>query len=63
MKTGIAAAETKLSPVAVRRLLRDIGYALWLARKLSAEITAEKSEPVRPEMSEFCAIEAGAFAA
>ena len=47
----------------VRDMLRDIGYVLWLSRMLAADIKAEKCQPVRPEMSDFCAIDAATFAA
>ena len=46
----------------VEGMLRDIGTVLWIARKLAAEIQAERSEPVRPAMAEFCAVEMAAFA-
>ncbi|HTK73768.1 MAG TPA: hypothetical protein VL371_00835 [Gemmataceae bacterium] len=44
-------------------LLREIGYVLWLSRRLAVEIQAEKSQPVRPEMAEFCAVEMATCAA
>lgn len=47
----------------VEGMLKDIGYVLWIAKKLAAEIKAERSEPVRPEMAEFCAVEMTAFTA
>jgi hypothetical protein len=45
----------------VREMLRDIGYVLWLTKKLSAEIQENKPQLVRPEMAEFCGYEALAF--
>jgi hypothetical protein len=36
---------------------------LWLSRKLAAEMRAEKYQPVRPEMAEFCAVDMAACAA
>jgi len=56
-------ADTTRSATAVRGVLRDIGYVLWLTRKLAAELEAEERRPVRPEMAEFCAVDAAAFAA
>ena len=51
------------SAAEVKSLLRDIGYVLWITRKLAAEIKAEECQPVRPDMSEFCAVEMAACAA
>ena len=48
---------------ALKEMLREIGYVLWLSRKLAAEIRAEKCQPVRPEMAEFCAVDMAACAA
>jgi hypothetical protein len=45
---------------AVENMLRDIGYVLWLSRKLAAEI--DPAEPARPEMAEFCAFDSAACA-
>jgi hypothetical protein len=56
-------ADSARSAPAVRAMLRDIGYALWLSRKLAAAIEAERSRPLRPEMSEFCAVDAAGMAA
>jgi hypothetical protein len=55
-------AEPARSATAVRGLLRDLGYVLWLSRKLAAEIEAEKCLPVRPEMCEYCAVDAAGMA-
>lgn len=58
------AKEIARSNAAVRGMLRDIGYVLWLSRKLAAEIKkAEEVQPVRPDMAEFCAIDMTACAA
>ena len=62
MKTKPAFAETPRSAIAVETMLRDIGYVLWLSRKLATELRAEKCRPVQPEMSEFCAVDMAAFA-
>ncbi len=45
----------------VRGMLREIGYVLWLTKKLAAEMQEEKNQLVRPEMSDFCAVDALAF--
>lgn len=63
MTTAHLASEPARSAAAVRTMLRDIGYVLWLSRMVAAEIKAEKAQPVRPEMSEFCAIDSATFAA
>ena len=57
------AVDTARSAAAVKGMLRDIGYVLWLSRMVAAEVKGEKSHPARPEMSEFCAVDASAFAA
>jgi hypothetical protein len=44
-------------------MLRDIGYVLWLSRMLAADCKATPPEPIRPEMSDYCAADAAAFAA
>jgi hypothetical protein len=56
-------AKTPHTRARVEGMLRDMGYVLWIAKKLAAEIKAERSEPVRPEMAEFCAVEVGTFVA
>jgi hypothetical protein len=43
-------------------MLREIGYVLWIANKLAAEIQAERSVLARPDMAEFCAVETAACA-
>jgi hypothetical protein len=58
-----AAAETMRTANELKSMLREIGYVLWLSRKLAAEIKAEKYQPVRPEMAEFCAVDMAACAA
>ncbi len=58
-----APADTARSATAVRGMLRDIGYVLWLSRVVAAEIKAEKSRLVRPEMCDFCAVDAAGMAA
>ena len=63
MTTAHPAADAARSATAVEAMLRDIGYVLWLSRVLAAERTASLPEPVRPEMSDFCAVDAEAFAA
>ena len=57
------AADRTRSATAVKSMLRDIGYVLWLSRKLAAEMQAETCPTVRPEMSDFCAVDAAAFSA
>jgi hypothetical protein len=47
----------------VRALLRDIGRVLWLSKQIAAEITSESSQPVRPDMAEFCAVDSLSFSA
>jgi hypothetical protein len=54
--------DTVRSAAAVEGMLRDIGYVLWLTRRLAAEIEPERAEPARPEMAEFCAFDAAACA-
>src|SRR4051812_3679474 len=56
------ATEIARSKAAVKGMLRDLGYVLWLGRKLAAEVRAER-QPARPEMAEFCAVEMAACAA
>lgn len=63
MKTRTPIIDRAVSAAAVKELLRDVGYVLWLSRKLAQEMQAEKCEPVRPEMSEFCAVEIASCAA
>lgn len=64
MTTALPTArEIACSKAAVRNMLRDIGYVLWLSRQLASEIEAEECQPVRPEMAEFCAVDAAACAA
>jgi hypothetical protein len=63
MKTSHPTSDAAHSATAVRSMLREAGYVLWLSRMLAAEIKAEKSQPARPEMSEFCAVDAATFAA
>jgi hypothetical protein len=58
-----ARADAARSETAVRGMLCDIGYVLWVSRMLAAEIKAEKRQPVRPEMCEFCAVDAAGMAA
>ena len=50
-------AQPTLTTAEVLGLLREIGYLLWLSRKLAAEIKEEAHQPVRPEMAEFCAVD------
>jgi hypothetical protein len=57
------AADTTRSATAVEGMMRDIGYVLWLTRMLAAESKVSPPEPIRPEMSDFCAVDAAAFAA
>jgi hypothetical protein len=57
MKTSLPAGETARTATAVKVILGDLGYVLWLTRKLSAEIRAEKCLPIRPDMAEFCAVD------
>jgi hypothetical protein len=58
-----AAAETVRNASDLKAMLREIGYVLWISRKLAAEIRAEKYQPARPEMAEFCAVDMAACAA
>ena len=57
------AADAARSATAVEGMLRDIGYVLWLSRMLAADGRATPPEPIRPEMSDFCAVDAAEFAA
>jgi len=57
------ATDRPCSATAVQGMLRDIGYVLWLSRMLAAEMKEEECAAVRPEMAEFCAVDAAAFAA
>jgi hypothetical protein len=50
-------AKTPHTRAQVEGMLCDIGYVLWIAKRLAAEIRSDRSEPVRPEMAEFCAVE------
>ena len=63
MKTARPTADATRSETAVKGMLRDIGYVLWLSRIVAAEVKAEKPEPIRPDICDFCAVDAGAFAA
>lgn len=63
MTTTHPTAETARSATHVKGVLCDIGYVLWLSRRVAAEIAAERSQPVRPDMSEFCAVDAVDMAA
>lgn len=64
MSNALAAkAETRRTKPVVKGMLRDMGYILWIAKTLAAEIKVERAQPVRPEMSEFCAVDTAAFAA
>ena len=55
----LANIENVRSEAAVRNMLRDIGYVLWLGRKLADDIRTEakveRRIPQRPMMSDFCA--------
>jgi hypothetical protein len=63
MTTAHPTAEAARSATAVEGMLRDIGYVLWLSRMLAAGTKAAPPEPIRPETSDFCAVDAEAFAA
>ena len=63
MTTSSPSAQEAIRTATAQALLREIGYVLWLSRKLAAEIQAEKSQPVRPEMAEFCAVDMATCAA
>lgn len=66
MPTNLPTAkEIARSKAAVRGMLRDIGYVLWLSRKMAAEMNKTGTvQPVqRPDMAEFCAIDMTACAA
>jgi len=58
-----AAADAARSATAVEGMLRDVGFVLWLSRVLAANTRAISPEPIRPEMSDFCAVDAAEFAA
>jgi hypothetical protein len=62
-KAQLTANDAARSGTAVRGMLRDIGDVLWLSRRLTAEMKAEKSRPTRPVMCEFCAVDAARMAA
>jgi len=63
----LARLEATRSATAVRTMLRDIGYVLWISRGIAAEIrseaTAERRPHRRPDMADFCACDAAGFAA
>jgi len=59
----LANTDVPRSSTAVRAMLRDIGYVLWLSRIVAKEIQQQKCQPLPPEMSDYCAFEATAFAA
>jgi hypothetical protein len=59
----IKTAKTPHTRAQVAGMLREIGYVLWIAKNLAAEIKTQRSEPIRPEMAEFCAVEVAACAA
>jgi hypothetical protein len=61
--TTDSATETVPSAVTLDAVLTEIAYALWLSRRLAAEIRAEKYPPARPAMAEFCAVDMAACAA
>ena len=63
MTTSTPSPTETLRTATAQAMLREVGYVLWLSRKLAAEIRAEKSQPVRPEMAEFCAVEMATCAA
>lgn len=63
MKTQFPAIDKAVRTAQVKELLREVGYVLWLSRQLAQEMMAEKCEPVRPEMAEFCAVEIASCAA
>jgi len=63
MTTSSPSPSTTSRTATAQELLREIGYVLWLSRKLAAEIRAEPCHPVRPAMSEFCAVDMAACAA
>ena len=56
-------AQPTLTTAEVKALLREIGYVLWLSKQVKMEIKAERPQPSRPEMAEFCAIDMDACAA
>jgi len=51
------------SATAVRAMLRDIGYVMWLSQLVAAEIEQHQCQLIRPEMSDYCEFETAAFAA
>jgi hypothetical protein len=57
------ATETARSETSVRAMLRDMGYVLWLSRMLAEDIKRDERQPARPDMSDFCAVDAATFAA
>jgi len=58
----LANIDAPRTSTAVQGMLRDIGYVLWLTRKIAADIESQKCERVRPDMSEYCEFDAAAFA-
>ena len=63
MTTTCPAPENIRTGAALKGVLREIGYVLWLSRRLAAEVRAAKYRSVRPEMAEFCAVDMAACAA
>ena len=59
----LAGTDSPRTSAAVRAMLRDIGYVLWLSRMVAKEIETQERTPVRPEMSECCEFEAAEFVA
>lgn len=50
-------SESRREIAEVRAMLREIGHVLWLSKQMAAEIRKEASQPIRPEMSEYCAVD------
>jgi hypothetical protein len=55
MTTALPTATQTARAAEVKALLRDIGYVLWLSKRIEAEIVATTQPPVRAMTPELCA--------
>jgi hypothetical protein len=55
MTTALPAATQTARAAEVKALLRDIGYVLWLSKRVEAEVVAATRPPVRARTPERCA--------
>jgi hypothetical protein len=55
MTTALPTTTQTARAAEVKALLRDIGYVLWLSKRIEAEIVATTRPPVRAMTPEPCA--------